>query len=162
MRCQRLLALVLLLLGYVPLASGQEPSRFVQRQEWSASGVSVDGIHFAFCVAENDAHSADSVWLQIAGDDAVADRVRVMHVPDDQANGAFLDIGDRHFTLAENDSGDFVASAADGAAMVRAMQDGTQMALRLDGPNGTRRYDYSLAGFADVEAAIASNCRPSP
>jgi hypothetical protein len=139
-------------------AGAQEVGTILRQKYWSAAGVTVDNVNYAFCSVVNDSHADAHIWLQVSGGDDSHDVVRVMHPGDDGATAAVLDIGGEHFVLDRKSGDDFVAAETDGARIVRAMKRGTSLTLRFTGSSSPATYAYSLIGFTRVQAAIAKAC----
>jgi hypothetical protein len=153
----RLLLLAWLLLPMLP-AAAQEPMTILAQKEWSVRGVCVGLDQCGFCAATDVSQPGIALRVEPPGEVSAA-------LSDHPGVGAVrLEIGSERFTLAPSEalgpgeSGDFAASAADGAKIVQALRQAPSLTLILSGDPSAQTYRYGLEEFPKAYAAILKAC----
>jgi hypothetical protein len=137
-------------------ARAQEVATILSHKEWRVAGVCVGVDQCGFCWITNNLHQA--AFLDVRPPREVS-----AVIPNSQGKTPVsLEVGQQTFTLASKDGDTFGAEVADSSRVIEAMQHEETLTLRLGSAPPAARYQYSLAEFPRVYAALLKACRIPP
>jgi hypothetical protein len=147
-----MVVLACLALGTLP-ASAQEVTTILHLEEWRVAGVCVGVDQCGFCWISNSRHQA--AFLDVKPPREVS-----AVIPNSQDKAPVgLEIGQQSFTLTWKDGETFRAEDTDGSRIIEAMRHTETLTLRVGSRASAARYQYSLAEFPRVYAALSRACR---
>ena len=137
-------------------ARSQEVATILSNKEWRVAGVCVGVDQCGFCWIANNLYPATSLEIRPPREVSVL-------IPDGRdKTPVILEIGQQTFSLAPKDDDTFGATEADGSRIIDAMQQAVSLTLRVGNAASAARYEYGLAEFPRVYAALLKACRIAP
>lgn len=134
----------------------QEVATILRDKEWRAAGVCVGVDQCGFCWITNNLYPAASLDIRPPRE------ISVLIAGGRDETPVILRIGQQSFSLSPKDGDTFGATEADSIRIIGAMQEAASLTVRVGNPASAARYEFGLAEFPRVYAALLKACRIPP